>query len=123
MSGRESIRPGRTVQVLLPWPMESICSGSDTNGRSGATASGAAKRGPRRDRRRSQRRRARLRSLMFTAVALVLPYQMKEKPLAWFGGSPHPSGPRVTTSIESVEAVPPVNAYDAIIDEAAQRYR
>ena len=60
---------------------------------------------------------------MFTALALVLPYQMKEKPLAWFGGSLHSSGPRVTTSIESVEAVPPVNAYDAIIDEAAQRYR
>ena len=56
---------------------------------------------PTRDRRRSQRRRARLRSLMFTALALVLPYQMKEKPLAWFGGSLHSSGPRVTTSIES----------------------
>ena len=63
------------------------------------------------------RRRARLRGLLFAALALF-PQQLR-----------HPSlkslaiGPRVSTTIDSFEAVPPWRAYDAIIREAAVLYR
>ncbi len=73
------------------------------------------------DRRRSERRRARLRSLVFTGLALVLPHQLKHRPLSWLS-APHLSGPRVSTSIDSIVPVPPSKAYESIIQEAAARY-
>jgi len=72
-----------------------------------------------RDRRRSERRRARLRGLVFTGMALALPHQLKQPLLM---PSMHQSGPRVSTSIASVEAVAPSKAYDSLINEAAERY-
>jgi soluble lytic murein transglycosylase-like protein len=74
-----------------------------------------------RDRRRGERRTARLRSLIFTGVALVAPHQLKDRPLPWL--SPQlSSGPRVSTSIDAVEAVPPSRAYEGLIREAAAAY-
>jgi soluble lytic murein transglycosylase-like protein len=75
-----------------------------------------------RERRRGERRRAHLRSLVFAGIALALPHTAKPKPLAWFA-APHTSGPRVTTSIDSVDALPPARAYDSLIREAGERYR
>jgi len=74
-----------------------------------------------RNRRRAERRRARLRSLLFTGLALAAPHQLKHRPLSWLSAS-HLSGPRVSTSISSVELVPPAKAYDGIIREAAALY-
>jgi soluble lytic murein transglycosylase-like protein len=75
-----------------------------------------------RERRRGDRRRAHLRSLVFTGIALALPHAGKQKPLAWLS-APHVSGPRVTTSIDTVDALPPARAYDGLIREAGERYR
>jgi len=70
------------------------------------------------DRRRYERRRARLRSLLFTSLALAVPHHLKHTPL------PGPvSGPRVSTAIHSIVAVPPEQAYEGLIREAAARYR
>lgn len=69
------------------------------------------------ERRRRDRRRARLRSLIFTSLALALPHQLKQATLT------HASGPRVSTTIDSVIAVPPAHAYEAFIREAAVLYR
>jgi len=74
-----------------------------------------------RDRRRADRRRARLRSLLFTGLALALPHQLKQRPLPWVAAS-QMSGPRVSTSIDSITAVPPAKAYEHIIQEAAALY-
>jgi soluble lytic murein transglycosylase-like protein len=73
------------------------------------------------DRRRADRRRARLRSLIFAGLALALPHQLKPRP--WLTTS-HLSGPgpRVSTSIDTIVAVPPSRAYEAIIQEAAVLY-
>jgi soluble lytic murein transglycosylase-like protein len=68
-----------------------------------------------RDRRRQNRRRARLRSLLFTALAL-LPHQFRHSVLT------SASGPRVTTSIDSFVPVSPSAAYNGIIHEAALTY-
>ena len=76
-----------------------------------------------RDRRRAERRRARLRNLVFTGLALAMPHQMKHRPLWWFPASARSSGPRVSTSIDSVEPIAPIHAYNAIIGEAAKAYR
>ena len=76
---------------------------------------------PGHDRRRAERRRARLRSLLLTGLALAAPHQLKQRPLPWSPAS-HLSGPRVSTSISSVELVPPSKAYDGIIHEAAALY-
>lgn len=70
------------------------------------------------ERRRRDRRRARLRSLIFTALALALPHQLKHNAFKAL-----PSGPRVSTTINSVVAVPPSKAYEGIIREAAALYR
>jgi soluble lytic murein transglycosylase-like protein len=70
------------------------------------------------ERRRRDRRRARLRSLLFTSLALALPFQVKHAAL-----KTRPSGPRVSTTINSIVAVPPPQAYDGLIREAAARYR
>jgi soluble lytic murein transglycosylase-like protein len=68
------------------------------------------------DRRRSVRRRAKLRGLLFSALALMLPHQAKlAMPRVM-------TGPRVSTTVNSFIAVPPLHAYDAIIGEAAAIY-
>ena len=76
-----------------------------------------------RDRRRAERRRARLRSLVFAGLALAVPHQAKHRPLWWLPASVRSSGPRVSTSIDSVVPLAPAHAYDAIIEEAAATYR
>ena len=58
------------------------------------------------DRRRRERRRARLRSLIFTALVLALPHELRQRSLKFFGDAER-HGPRVSTSIESVVAIPP----------------
>jgi soluble lytic murein transglycosylase-like protein len=68
-------------------------------------------------RRRRDRRRARLRSLIFTSLALALPHTLRHAPLAVA------SGPRVSTTIDSMIAVEPSKAYEGIIREAAALYR
>jgi soluble lytic murein transglycosylase-like protein len=77
-----------------------------------------------RDRRRAERRRARLRSLIFTGLALALPHQLKQRPLSLLSSS-HLSGPgpRVSTSIDSIVPISPSKAYETIIQEAAALYR
>ena len=70
------------------------------------------------ERRRRDRRRARLRGLLFSSLALAIPPHLKHTPLR-----PAPSGPRVSTTIERVVAVPPQQAYEGLIREAAVRYR
>jgi soluble lytic murein transglycosylase-like protein len=74
-----------------------------------------------RDRRRGERRRARFRTLLFTGIALALPHQPRHNPTMW-KPLPHQSGPRVSTSIASVEPLSPPKAYDSLIREAADRY-
>jgi soluble lytic murein transglycosylase-like protein len=69
------------------------------------------------DRRRRERRRQRLRSLIFTSLALVLPHQLKQMTVKL------PSGPRVSTTIDSVIAIQPARAYEGLIREAAAVYR
>jgi len=62
-----------------------------------------------------------MRNLLLTSLALVVPHQLKQRPHSWLS-APHLSGPRVSTSISSVEPVPPGKAYDRIIREAAALY-
>jgi len=76
---------------------------------------------PGRDRRRAERR-WRLRSLLLTGLALFAPHQLRHRPHP-SAAALHLSGPRVTTSISSVEPIPPAKAYDRIIREAAALYR
>jgi soluble lytic murein transglycosylase-like protein len=68
-------------------------------------------------RRRRDRRRARLRSLIFTSLVLALPHTLRHASLGVA------SGPRVSTSIDSMIAVEPSKAYEGIIREAAALYR
>jgi soluble lytic murein transglycosylase-like protein len=68
------------------------------------------------ERRARDRRRARLRSLLFTSLALALPHQFKH-------ATKLPTGPRVSTTIDSMKAVLPAQAYEGIIREAAALYR
>jgi soluble lytic murein transglycosylase-like protein len=77
-----------------------------------------------RDRRRAERRRARLRTLVFTGLALAVPHQTSHgtvwklpRPSLWL------TGPRVSTSIDSIVPVEPARAYDSIIADAAKTYR
>jgi len=84
----------------------------------------AANRGTR-DRRKSERRKARLRSLIFSALAFVAPHQLRTHPMPFFA-SPKlvtNAGPQVSTTIDSFDALPPQHAYDALIREAADKYR
>lgn len=81
---------------------------------------------PAADRRRGGRRRATLRSLLFSALTLGFPHHLNPavlalplKPLLRVVGRPVP---KVTTSIDSYEAVPPWRAYNDLIDKAAKRY-
>jgi len=84
----------------------------------------AADRGTR-DRRKRERRKARLRSLIFSALALVSPQQLGSNPLPFFTlpSLAVRSGPQVSATIESFNAVPAQNAYDDLIEEAANKYR
>ena len=69
------------------------------------------------ERRRRDRRRQRLRSLLFTSLALALPHTLKHATFTM------PSGPRVSTTIDSIIAINPKQAYEALIREAASVYR
>src|SRR5882762_3234947 len=68
-----------------------------------------------RDRRRGERRRQRLRSLLFTSLALIAPQQLRQS----IQLSSVPAGARVSTTIDSVFAIPPKEAYEGIIREAS----
>jgi soluble lytic murein transglycosylase-like protein len=72
------------------------------------------------ERRASDRRRAALRGTLLAAVTVALPHQVKPESLdyAWL----RPPVPAVTTTIESVVAIPAAHAYDAFIREASTRY-
>jgi len=70
------------------------------------------------ERRGGDRRRANLRSVILASLALTLPHQLKHTALTAL-----PSGPRVSTTIDSMEAIPPTKAYEGIIREAAALYR
>src|SRR3990172_9353910 len=71
----------------------------------------------RRDRRRSQRRKARMRNLLFSALAVALPPQMKS-------GVFHLTAPqpRVLVTVDGFEAVPAREAYESFVQEAANLY-
>jgi soluble lytic murein transglycosylase-like protein len=69
------------------------------------------------ERRSRNRRRTRLRRLIFTSLALVLPHTVRHAAFRI------PSGPRVSTTIESVSAILPAHAYEGLIREAAAIYR
>jgi soluble lytic murein transglycosylase-like protein len=71
------------------------------------------------ERRRAVRQRARLRSLIFTSLALALPHQLKHA----YATITLSSGARVSTRIDSMLAVPPAQAYEGLIREAAALYR
>jgi soluble lytic murein transglycosylase-like protein len=69
------------------------------------------------DRRRSQRRKARMRNLLFSAMAVALPHQLK--PGAFKLIAPQPG---VSVTVGAFEAVPAREAYEPIIQEAADKY-
>jgi soluble lytic murein transglycosylase-like protein len=70
------------------------------------------------ERRHRDRRLNQLRSVVLTSLALAMPNQLRSNTLKTL-----PSGPRVSTTIDSVEAIPPAKAYEGIIREAAALYR
>jgi soluble lytic murein transglycosylase-like protein len=70
------------------------------------------------DRRRRDRRLAKLRNVVLASLALAMPHQLRSNPL-----KPMLSAPRVSTTIDSVEAIAPAKAYEGIIREAAALYR
>jgi soluble lytic murein transglycosylase-like protein len=80
------------------------------------------RRGPRSgpERRAKDRRRAALRGTILAAAAVVLPHQVKRESFdaAWL----RPPVPAVSTTIESVVAVPASHAYDVFRREAATHY-
>ena len=69
------------------------------------------------ERRSRNRRRTRLRRLIFTSLALALPHTVRHAAFRI------PSGPRGSTTIESVSAILPAHAYEGLIREAAAIYR
>ena len=73
------------------------------------------------DRRKGERRRSALRSTLLAVATVALPHQVKPESLnpAWL----RPPIPVVTTTIESVVAIPPSHAYDDYIREASTRFR
>jgi soluble lytic murein transglycosylase-like protein len=74
------------------------------------------------ERRRSDRRRAKLRSLIFTSLALAAPHQLKNYGAFNLASNPL-TNPQVSTSISNVFALSPRHAYEGIIREAAALYR
>jgi soluble lytic murein transglycosylase-like protein len=69
------------------------------------------------ERRRSVRRRAKLRSLLFTSLALAMPHSLR---LA--SARQQASGPQVSTTIDTMIAVAPQHAYEGFIREASALY-
>jgi soluble lytic murein transglycosylase-like protein len=69
------------------------------------------------DRRRSQRRKARLRNILFSALAFVVPPQLRH-------AGQHLVAPEPTASVtvDNFAAVPAREAYEDIIHEAADKY-
>ena len=78
------------------------------------------------DRRRTERRRATFSSLVFSFLTVAFPTQLNlaalRTQLPQVALKLLPSG-RVAVSIDSFIAVPPRRAYEALIKEAATRYR
>jgi soluble lytic murein transglycosylase-like protein len=68
------------------------------------------------ERRFKDRRRAKLRGLLFSALALVLPHHRISIPRVM-------ASPKVSTTVNSFVAVQPQHAYDAIIREASKLYK
>jgi soluble lytic murein transglycosylase-like protein len=68
------------------------------------------------ERRWKDRRRAKLRGLLFSALAFILPHHK-------FSIARGTSAASVSTSVNSFVAVPPQHAYDAIIREASKLYK
>jgi soluble lytic murein transglycosylase-like protein len=52
---------------------------------------------------------------------LALPHELRQRSLKFFGDSERP-GPRVSTTIDRVVAIPPRHAYEGMIREAAALY-
>ena len=75
------------------------------------------------ERQRTERRRARIRSFIFTSLALGLPHHMKQPHGALSLASYPLTNPRVSTGIANVIALSPKQAYEGIIREAAALYR
>jgi soluble lytic murein transglycosylase-like protein len=69
------------------------------------------------DRRRSQRRKARMRNLLFSALAIALPPHMKSHGLNLM--APQPG---VSVTVGGFSALPAREAYEHIIQEAADKY-
>ena len=69
------------------------------------------------DRRRAQRRKARLRNILFSALAIVMPPQMRHA-----GVNLMAPEPAVSVTVDNFSAVPPREAYEDIIQEAADKY-
>jgi soluble lytic murein transglycosylase-like protein len=93
----------------------------------GARRAGDRRKGERRkqsraepDRRGRERRRSAFRGVVLAAAAVAFPHQVKPESLdaPWL----RPPVPAITTTIESVVAVPAARAYDAFIREASTRY-
>ena len=78
-----------------------------------------------RDRRKRERRKARLRSVILSALAVAAPHQLKSNPMPFFSlpQMAADSGARVSTRIDSFDALPAPQAYDELIREAAEKYR
>jgi soluble lytic murein transglycosylase-like protein len=77
------------------------------------------------DRRKRERRKARLRSLILSALAVAAPQQLKSEPIQHFSLPKllTAAAPNVSTRIDSFDALPATEAYDALIHEAAEKYR
>jgi EAL domain-containing protein (putative c-di-GMP-specific phosphodiesterase class I)/soluble lytic murein transglycosylase-like protein len=74
-----------------------------------------------RDRRQSVRRRANFRSLIFTAVVLAAPHQLKHSPLTFSDAQRAPEV-LLPPSVGMAIAIPLSQAYDGLIHEAAALY-
>lgn len=70
-----------------------------------------------RDRRRSQRRKARLRNLLFSALAVALPSHLKSHGLKFTTLQPG-----VSVTVGGFSALPARDAYEHIIQEAADAF-
>lgn len=112
------------VQLGLSGAAEHSCGIRHGGERRHADRRGALRSTP--DRRRSGRRRATLRSLLFTTLTLGFPQHLNPAmlalPLQPLLRAVRLPVPKVTTSIDSYEVVPPWRAYDDLIDRAADRY-
>ena len=69
------------------------------------------------DRRRIQRRKACLRNILFSALALTVPPQIRHA-----GANLMAPQPAISVTVDNFAAVPPREAYEDIIQEAADKY-